>query len=445
MKKRTSTKMKGLSAFLSVILLIAAVFPNYALAAEQTGTDPNVSLYSALDDEDLSINAEVATCIAELFVRDMIATGTTVWDETTEPVNTVTMYDETGETPTAFSVELSKGYVVISAYVDVPSPILEWSDDSDPFYAIFQTTAPRSRRSSMDIVYLGGLNYLADYGTDTLETYDGETVLRNELSNSISEMRNSNNVSSELMDIILQKKANQDVSVCSGGLNESGGQIDDAAVYAHNVYGGTWTCAHYRNHWNKYIEKNSFGIPIILTQSDVPSDKPNACTPIAVTNMMKMIGKEKPTTYPSLNSDSHITVFTKVANSFYYSKTDGVSPSAIADFAKSALNKYGVKATFKHNNMNEAPDLNEIYIQRLFQDDPRSFCLVILPNGNEYNPYTSNSGKSHTVLGYAYSNMTNGNGMSRTFLKICDGANKANRYLNVSETKYCFYYALIPN
>lgn len=46
--------------------------------------------------------------------RDMTATGTTVWDETTEPVNTVTMYDETGETPAAYSVEFWKKIIIIS-------------------------------------------------------------------------------------------------------------------------------------------------------------------------------------------------------------------------------------------------------------------------------------------------------------------------------------------
>ena len=50
---------------------------------------------------------EAAPYVAEFFIRDMIATGQTAWDETTAVVNTVTMYDETGETPTAYSVELT--------------------------------------------------------------------------------------------------------------------------------------------------------------------------------------------------------------------------------------------------------------------------------------------------------------------------------------------------
>lgn len=76
MKKRTSAKMKNLSVLLALVMLIAAVFPNYALAADSP--NDGIDLYSTLTDEDLSINAEVATCVAELFVKDMIATGTTV-------------------------------------------------------------------------------------------------------------------------------------------------------------------------------------------------------------------------------------------------------------------------------------------------------------------------------------------------------------------------------
>ena len=46
-----------------------------------------------LDEEDLFISEEVATYIAQFFIRDMVDTQTTKWDDETHIVKTTNMYD----------------------------------------------------------------------------------------------------------------------------------------------------------------------------------------------------------------------------------------------------------------------------------------------------------------------------------------------------------------
>lgn len=64
---------------------------------------------------------------------------------------------------------------MVSAYLDIPSLILQWSDIGKPVYESAE------RNSEDQVVYLGALDYYIDSDEKTLETIGGETVSRSEV------------------------------------------------------------------------------------------------------------------------------------------------------------------------------------------------------------------------------------------------------------------------
>ena len=124
MKKRSAFK-RLLCMLLAVVLLCGGV---PAGAVDNSGADVEI------EDDNLQISAEVAGYIAEFFIRDMIPSGMTVWSEETQVTEVVPMYDAQGENITAYAVELTEGFIVVTGYVDCSSLILEWSDTGLPTY-----------------------------------------------------------------------------------------------------------------------------------------------------------------------------------------------------------------------------------------------------------------------------------------------------------------------
>ena len=98
---------KILSIIITVCVLLSAMTASiYAINLSLTTTritfsgDSVLVSNSALEDA-IEITAEEAGYIAELFIADMIASETCCWDEDTEIVDVVTLYDETGTAATA--------------------------------------------------------------------------------------------------------------------------------------------------------------------------------------------------------------------------------------------------------------------------------------------------------------------------------------------------------
>ena len=145
-----------------ILTLVLIICTTVTASANETETAEMGRMVSALTPEDLIIPKEAAVYIAEFFVRDMLNTGNVLWNEDTAVVDTVVMYDETGELPSAYSIELTEGYVVVSAYVDCESLIVEWSDEGAP--ACVQVDVPEGAR----VMYLSPVDYLIDRGNNTL-------------------------------------------------------------------------------------------------------------------------------------------------------------------------------------------------------------------------------------------------------------------------------------
>ncbi len=184
------SKRKIITVLMTVVLLFTMLsVPAYA-------EEP----VPELTEEDLFITEEVAEYLATFFVDDMIATGQTIWTNETEIVEAVTMYDEAGEV-TAYTFELTTGYIVVSAYLDMPNLIMEWADEAEPVYEGFEL------ENEAEIVYVGVLDYYLDEGEETLETVEGVEVPREYVENSLEEMRDIENVEDEVIEEIVEMKA----------------------------------------------------------------------------------------------------------------------------------------------------------------------------------------------------------------------------------------------
>ena len=120
-------KKTMITFFISIIIVCTVIVP-CAYAYESDATDIKLSV--PITTNDLFVSQEEAYYIALLFIKDSIHTGLTVWDENTTIKNSVIMYDETGnDSITAYTFELTSGYVVVSAYLGVENIVLEWSDE----------------------------------------------------------------------------------------------------------------------------------------------------------------------------------------------------------------------------------------------------------------------------------------------------------------------------
>lgn len=376
-----------------------------------------------LEEEDFFITVEVARYIAEFFIRDMVATGNTVWDDNTSIVEIVPMYDETGENIVAYSAELTEGYITISAYIDMPSLILEWADEATPVYKEMKQEAPVAySANSYDskIIYLGGLGYFVDDGSDVLESIDGIEVSRSDLSENLSQYRNVKNVNgSVLTELAESKNRNQQGAVTYANDNEYGGYISNVFTYAHNVYGGTWKSTDdWKNYWESYVKN-------IATMYDFANYSEH-CGPVAITNLIKMYGAKH--NISSITSKSNKQIFDKVIeanNSFYvpiyYNNIyGGTTDSEANQLIEKSFSMFGVNIqTYGLYKANLSNVRNAV-------GTSNRLMYLCLNYGKLYG--------HHAVAAYAYCKIQNESGDLRAFIKICDGKNYAPRYVDISTT-----------
>ena len=146
-------------------------------------------------DEAVTISEDVAKEAALLFVSDIIACEDGVeWNENTAVTSIVPMYDEDKSEITAYTVYLTEGYVVVSAFLDTPYTVMEWSDKAEPVIECFDAA------STEEYIYLGAMEYYADIGDATLQDVDGTMVERTELDNSIEADRDAENLPSAVVE-----------------------------------------------------------------------------------------------------------------------------------------------------------------------------------------------------------------------------------------------------
>lgn len=397
MKKKFWKRL--ISALLSTVLVACLVT---SASAETVAT--------GIQDEDLLINQEVAENIAELFVNDMVNSGQTEWNSSTEITDTKILYDEDGTSITGYSVELTSGYVVVSAYVDVPSIILEWADEAEPVYA---TT---SWSDDAKVIYTGPMAYFLDTGTSQLQTVEGNVVARSQVENQLTPLRDVKNVETSVLQQIASAKrdSNGGIATTRAGDNQEGGYITDAGVYAKNVYGGTWTCTAWNNQWESYAN--------FATTSNF-SGYSNHCGPTAITNAIKMYGNKYNNS--TIKNSTNSQVFAKViqanqdAGGTYYNGDDGTWDNKANSFIKDSFKKINVNVSVYGKYYCNVQNIkNATTADRLM--------YIMLHNYGK--PYGD-----HAVIGYAWSRMTRSSDLGdKHFVKIADGHKSSARYIEVS-------------
>ena len=92
-------------------------------------------------DDIMFVPEEMAKQIAMLFVSDIVdCDDSTKWDHDTEVIDVIPLYNEDITEVTAYTVYLTSGYVIVSAYLDTPSQVTEWSDVAEPVVEDFDAS-----------------------------------------------------------------------------------------------------------------------------------------------------------------------------------------------------------------------------------------------------------------------------------------------------------------
>lgn len=423
MKKRKTNQF--ISILLAFVLLLCSVVPAYAVE----GGEPD-----QIESQDLFITDEVAKHIALLFLEDMVNTGLTTWDESTELVRVVPMYDETGENISAYTAELTLGYIVISSYADVPNLIFEWADEAEPMYA--GLPAAHNARSAAKIIYVGPVDYYLDSGSDTLTGIEGEQVPRDALSNDFDEYRDIENVSPEAIEMLTEAKQE---ALENGGIsaqanigpdNSDTGYIRDSVEYAKNLYGpnGRYECTAWNNKWESAATFTIMGNFL---------DYKLHCGLVAITNAIKMYGNQynkaniKQAT--STQVFNNVVAVNKENDEQYYKVTVDANGNV-----SGGTYRYNLDQFIEKSFLNYATHVDVYGPYWCNMDNIRNATTanrLMLINLHTYGlPYiTSAQSPYHMVIGYAWACLTEKNTLtSMYFLKISDGHFPSARNLDVT-------------
>lgn len=272
------------------------------------------------------ITSDEAIEIAELFVQDAISFEDVNWDENTQVENVICMYDQTTvQKVTAYTIELTDGYVVISTYLDAESLIPEWSDTAKPVYDVFGL----SEEDEAQIIYLGAYKYYKDSGDDKVEDINGSLVEKETLVNQIEETRSLDNIpETTLQSIALAYKEQTEPE------SDTTGAITDPIKDADNNYSGPFVCNDYVNIWGAYAT--------FKRTSDF-SGYSNHCGPTAITNLILTYGNR----YPNcISYSSASSVFSNVASigvsKGYFSSEGGTVRSTAGSYIRDSFNSYAI-------------------------------------------------------------------------------------------------------
>ena len=362
-----------------------------------------ISVLSQISQQDLFVPTESALYVAEFFIRDMKNSEITVWDDNTSILNTVAMYDETGENITAYSIELTQGYIVVSAAIDVPNPIVEWSDTSAPLYDVF------SLETDEKVMYLGSLSYYMDSGMSYVEDISGATILRSQLEDTFTASRNASNISDPMLELIYSEKVNDSLTQRSSGI---GSPVSDPFQHASTWYGGTYTCNDYQNKWEDYIE---------CTLISSYSGYAEHCGPTAITNMLIMYGNRynKSTITSKTSNQIFSTVATIGTSNSYYtnSSTGGTTNSTANAYIRDSFNNYSVTST-----VNGQYNMNYTNIEISLRNNRLAYLMTT--NHSYY--------LNHHIVCYAYTRLVNNSGTYATYIKVIDGWASSPRYIDIS-------------
>lgn len=411
---------KFLSIIITIAVLLSALTVSIcAINIELTTTPIMIGNRIVLANTDAlesvtNITEEEAGYVAGFFVDDMIQLDECEWNENTTIVDVVTMYDETGILPTAYTIELTSGYVVVSAFADYKSLILEYSDTGEPIYDVFDTES--------QIVYLGGYEYYNRLANSDLVGLSGTVIESDSLINKIDLGRSPENLPTELLEYCMYSAPGYDFPPGKY-------PILDPFSHAQSLYGGTFVCADYHNEWEDYVSffTAEYGYQGYMNWA-------GCCGPVAITNLILAFENR----YRSLEDRTWATeIMDTVAlygadNNYYDNNIYGGTDN---ETARNYI--YGALALFDIN-VATAGWYSNTYSN--IKNWLSSGCLLYMVVENPTYEY-------HVVMCYAYTHLVNTtNTASMTFVKVADGLCVGGRYIDVStisdDTSREFFHAV---
>lgn len=414
-------KKRFFAMFLIVSIVLSLVPASAATVPPDTKSDPDI-----VNGHNINIiPSNVAEALALIFVNSNVDAGlTTTWTTETIVSDVIPMFDENG-VPTAFSVELNTngtdtGYIVISAYPDVESYILEYADTAEPLYKDLSVSPIQS------IVYTDTMSYMKDDGSGSLIDLQGQKVDRKDVMNTFEDMRDST-VFEAKKDVIIEIFQNEPTSPTRSAYDQYGAIVDPIA-YIDDVYGGGAYCSAYE--WKNTLGTYTNHRIMDVFHSVYPGFN---CGPTALTNLIETAGNYY--NISAIKNKSITTLYSNIEsigvtnNWFGYDYTDDNGNSVYGtfwvymdDYLNAALNYYGVS----HQSVSTLLSSSLSYDIIKQKIEANQFCILGVLGHSTY--------QYHFVYPYAYTRFKNSQtGYYKSFLKVADGWSSSGRYIDMSK------------
>lgn len=379
----------------------------------QLSSGKSVTLTKEQLDNIISITQQEAEYIATLFVADMIKADTVVWNENTKIVSVVPMYDNTNtNTVTAYTINLTEGYVVISAFLDTEMQILEWSDKATPIYQELDT------QENEKIIYLGKYEYYVDKGNGQFLDLNNEHVELSDMHDNITEIRDVKNIPENAI-LSIQDNIN----------SSSRSSITDMLTHANANYPGPFV---YNNHVDMWY-KNGADVFDYYTDSYPSQGNYNGpCGPIAITNTIIAYRNRYRASAPDVPVDNN-SVFANIAgygitNNYYkkwpsYNESTGAI-TAPAGTLVSNMNAFTLGSYHYYNLLpTVTTDSDGLGSYNSFNQELSANHLLIIST-----PGTSNS-VGHAIVCRGFTRYISEDGQwYLSYIHIADGLNSSIRY-----------------
>ena len=331
--------MKKIVCFmLCVSLIFSFNFSSFEVVAlDSINTDSSVGRTEISLSEEykqiIQVSIEDAKKIAASFVVDMILTGNVCWSNTTKIVSAIPMYNFSDEIM-AYTIDLTSGYVVVSAFYDTSLQILEWSDKIPAIYHKFRIG------ENDRIIYYGGYEYYLKRNSTVLNLYE-DVVDKNDIVDMISVTRDIKNIPDSILN-----KTNRG-HIIGDGIDPNN-IISNMLTHANENYTGNFVHSY---HWDiiEYHKNNGYPnafMPYYTNSYPLQHNYNGPCGPVAITNAL--ITYRITTTGSSIPSDDD-ALFRAVANcgireGYYvrYGASAGTDVDYMTSYALDAFLMYSI-------------------------------------------------------------------------------------------------------
>ena len=336
--------------------------------------------------------------LSEDDIADMIKAGAVSWNEDTEITSIVPMYDNTDtDTVTAYTINLTEGYVVVSAYLDAESKIPEWSDKATPLYQEL------ALEKNDKVIYLGGYEYYVDSDKGVTKSLSGNLVDKSSLTNVIYQSRKIENIPSATFEYYIQ---NDTIT--------RGTPISNMYNHANANYAGPFVLYETRDNWSSHLTYYTIDYPKSIGYY-------GSCVPVAITNSLYAYKHRYPASAPTIeNTCSQIVqsvINYGISAQYYFPSNNppGVPENKVRQYIGGIYANYGLIPT-----LTPVSALSS-YANIKSQLDANKLIMICTVNDSIYG--------NHAILCHGISRLrSNTTGNYLSYIHIADGWNTAIRY-----------------